>query len=176
MNTYTTYTRKSRAKLLEAHRCLICKNDIGESTSITMCQDCANKASCIQSKRIKDRLAAGLCGACGNPMGPDSTKTQCRSCVDRFAYSVCKCAAKRRNYEFSLTRSQYDALHELPCLYCGQKPCRGVDRLNNRIGYTEINSVPCCLNCNIAKNDLSLNEFKEWIVKLYSRLSLFGDR
>jgi hypothetical protein len=56
-----------------------------------------------------------------------------------------------------------------PCAYCGEIPneLNGLDRIDNNKGYTIDNVVPCCKNCNWAKNDLSINEFKKHIEKIY---------
>lgn len=35
----------------------------------------------------------------------------------------------------------------------------GVDRIDNLVGYTDGNCVPCCQSCNIAKNSFSVEEF-----------------
>lgn len=39
----------------------------------------------------------------------------------------------------------------------------GVDRFDNKYGYTITNSVPACKSCNMAKNNMQFSEFKEWI-------------
>jgi len=39
----------------------------------------------------------------------------------------------------------------------------GIDRKNNTQGYTTNNSVPCCLICNRAKNNMGYEEFLSWI-------------
>ncbi len=44
----------------------------------------------------------------------------------------------------------------------------GVDRLDNAKGYTLENSVPCCKHCNIAKRSMTVDEFKQWISKVYA--------
>lgn len=70
------------------------------------------------------------------------------------------------------------------CAYCGLKPKQvfnqfwgegkkstpyiynGVDRINNRLGYTTKNCAPCCLLCNQAKRSLALKVFSEWVRRL----------
>ena len=51
----------------------------------------------------------------------------------------------------------------------------GIDRFNNDEGYTFGNSVSCCTQCNTAKLDFSVKEFKEWIVRLYENFILKND-
>jgi hypothetical protein len=71
-----------------------------------------------------------------------------------------------------------DELHSLitsNCHYCGALPSNamkdtrnkdktpfiynGIDRVDNTLGYTLLNSVSCCKRCNIAKNDMTYNDF-----------------
>jgi hypothetical protein len=42
----------------------------------------------------------------------------------------------------------------------------GVDRLNNKLGYTSKNIVPCCRICNAMKEKLSEQDFLEHIYKI----------
>jgi len=81
------------------------------------------------------------------------------------------------------------------CAYCGQPPhdkkyayhrtrktegiesdeylyLNGIDRINPSGGYTIDNVISCCKYCNRAKSDLSVNEFKEHIIKIYNHLIL----
>lgn len=44
----------------------------------------------------------------------------------------------------------------------------GVDRLDNSLGYSVENSVPCCTACNRAKNALGLVEFTRWLAQVKS--------
>lgn len=44
----------------------------------------------------------------------------------------------------------------------------GVDRVDNTKGHTHDNIVSCCKRCNIAKNNMTLGEFLEWIERLYT--------
>ena len=47
-----------------------------------------------------------------------------------------------------------------PCIYCGF-PSTGLDRLDNSIGHSKENCVPCCRDCNIARsNHFSFEEMK----------------
>lgn len=89
--------------------------------------------------------------------------------------------ARRRNYEWQLTKEQVHALTQQSCYYCGAKPNQGnystvvngayiyngLDRINNDRGYTIDNVVPCCVICNKAKNTLTTEQFKIWIRRIY---------
>lgn len=90
--------------------------------------------------------------------------------------------AKIRGFNFKLTKSNFFELVKMDCYYCGQPPAirqktqnfngvvavNGVDRVNPKLGYDINNVVTCCPTCNIAKSDMSLEEFRSWILKIYS--------
>ncbi len=81
--------------------------------------------------------------------------------------------AKARGYGFSLTKKAFRSLTKQNCHYCGQVPARkkkkatynggyifnGVDRVNNKKGYTPSNTVTCCWVCNRMKRTMSEKEF-----------------
>jgi hypothetical protein len=102
-------------------------------------------------------------------------------------YKNYKQAAKRRNYNFSLTKEESKEIIESDCYYCGEEPSmipnhykkkltidtykyNGVDRIDNNIGYIKDNVVSCCKICNNAKSTLSLEDFKQWLKKVYKNL------
>lgn len=48
-----------------------------------------------------------------------------------------------------------------PCVYCGYTNKIGCDRIDNNKGHTKDNVVPCCVECNKARNDnFSFEEMK----------------
>lgn len=51
----------------------------------------------------------------------------------------------------------------------------GLDRIDSSKPHTEDNIVPCCVTCNIAKSDLTINEFKEWLNCIYNNFILKGE-
>ena len=58
------------------------------------------------------------------------------------------------------------------CYYCGNKVNGiGLDRIDNRVGYTIKNVVSCCRDCNTMKMILSQREFIEKIIKIANRFS-----
>jgi len=59
---------------------------------------------------------------------------------------------KKRLQETDLSREFVKTVLTSPCVYCGF-PATGLDRLNNSIGHIESNCVPCCKECNIARNN-----------------------
>jgi hypothetical protein len=98
----------------------------------------------------------------------------------RYFYGRTKAGAKRRGYAFDLTLEQIKAIITQPCLYCGARPVvmkqktyatglaiSGIDRRDNRRGYTVENAVPCCPTCNVAKAKMSEQDFKNWLSRVY---------
>jgi len=85
-----------------------------------------------------------------------------------LVYRKKKSAQLRRSW--LLTDLETAKLLSSHCTYCGFKGeinQMGLDRVENDIGYINTNVVPCCYKCNMAKRNLSVYEFKEWIKKAY---------
>jgi hypothetical protein len=88
-------------------------------------------------------------------------------------YHLYKKNADYRNVSFELSKDQFRLLTKGNCFYCGAEPsmlhkrlisngaylCNGVDRVDNAIGYTAENSVPCCTDCNMMKKAMSAEKF-----------------
>lgn len=73
-----------------------------------------------------------------------------------------KKGAAKRGLEFTLTLKEFSAFWQAPCTYCTDDiKTIGLDRMNNRIGYTKTNVAPCCKICNYMKQGLSQDEFIE---------------
>jgi hypothetical protein len=77
-----------------------------------------------------------------------------------------------RDLDFRLTPDQFAKLVEGDCHYCGAKPrykaadrceTNGIDRSDSKIGYELDNCVSCCTTCNLAKRDMRLDDFQEWL-------------
>lgn len=67
---------------------------------------------------------------------------------------------EKRKFDLSLDFVKQKAI--LPCSYCGTPNAMGFDRLNNNIGHTEENCVPCCSICNyVRSNEFTPEEMKE---------------
>lgn len=95
--------------------------------------------------------------------------------------------ARYRNLEFNLSSNQFNNLTKQTCYYCGKEPFQvvnlrgcngtytynGIDRLDNTRGYTIDNCVPCCGTCNKAKMKMSVNEFADWIRRVYRNFAVF---
>lgn len=93
--------------------------------------------------------------------------------------------AKDRNFSFEIPCNDFKNLTSSNCFYCGVAPFltgsttntygfylyNGIDRIDNSKGYTLENTVSCCKICNTAKNDLSLDDFKKWILKVSKNIN-----
>ncbi|MCK5768672.1 MAG: hypothetical protein KAH35_09930 [Candidatus Atribacteria bacterium] len=102
----------------------------------------------------------------------------------RFRIRSYKRSAKERGLVWNLTEEQFKEITQKDCYYCGAKPnniskqnqfngsyiYNGLDRINNNKGYTTDNVVPCCKICNTNKGNLGLQEFTDWIKKVYENL------
>ena len=92
---------------------------------------------------------------------------------------------KRRKVSNSLSKSQVKDLIFKPCHYCGTEESNttiskngnrsikhnGIDRVDSSKGYEAGNVVTCCKVCNVMKSTLSVDEFKEHIIKLYNKFT-----
>ena len=76
--------------------------------------------------------------------------------------------AKVRGLEYDLTEEQFFSFAGKACVYCGDILDRPrIDRIDSNKGYTIENCAPCCKRCNIGKWDSTVDEFKEWIKRVY---------
>lgn len=57
---------------------------------------------------------------------------------------------RRKGRECTLTQEDVFKVYEKECIYCGF-PATGFDRIDNLIGHTKENCVPCCKECNVAR-------------------------
>jgi len=78
----------------------------------------------------------------------------------RFRKSVR--GAMDRGLEWTITWEEFEALAQRPCHYCESASPRtgsGLDRVDNRRGYTLDNVLPCCGRCNFIRGkELSVDE------------------
>lgn len=93
-----------------------------------------------------------------------------------------------RGYSWNLTRSDVESIILRPCFYCGDLPrnikkhkntvrpliYNGIDRKDNKQGYTLENTVPCCRICNHAKGTLTVEEFSKWAKRIGAMADQWG--
>lgn len=78
---------------------------------------------------------------------------------EKSRYYACKTSSKKRKLIFELTLEKYLEIIKNPCTYCSKLDNNGIDRINNKEGYTLKNSVSCCRLCNWMKKDMRSLEF-----------------
>lgn len=98
----------------------------------------------------------------------------------RFLLRQYKFQARARGLTFSITDIEAFALFNSNCYYCDTPPSRvivhpefngrfiasGIDRADNSKGYVPGNCVACCGTCNLAKRELTVDEFLSWARRL----------
>lgn len=75
--------------------------------------------------------------------------------------------SKFRDREFNLTLENVIKFVNSNCHYCNNINSEGIDRINNEIGYTIDNTVPCCKICNQMKHCFSKEIFLNQIKLIY---------
>lgn len=141
----------------------LCRCDCG-TEKIVYGQDLrtGHTKSCGCLKIEKSRLIFGL--------------SNLRTLILHYKYN-----AKKRGYNFDLTEEQFKEISQKDCYYCGTKPnntstgkrtfgdyiYNGLDRIDNNKGYIIENIISCCKICNRAKDKMTLQEFQNWIEKVY---------
>lgn len=100
-------------------------------------------------------------------------------------YTSYKSNALQKNLEFSLSKDDTKQLFKQDCFYCGNYPIKtvsykncngkfvynGIDRIDNVKGYIKENVVTCCQVCNFRKSDNHINEFLNWIERVYNHIN-----
>lgn len=100
-----------------------------------------------------------------NKKHSDLNKT--RGQTNEYKFKMYSFAAKARNYDFQLSFEDFVLLFHGDCIYCGSPEARGIDRVDNSIGYTKTNSESCCEMCNKMKWRWSREEFLIQVDKIY---------
>lgn len=155
----------------------ICRCDCGTITE--------QRTWAIKSGKVKS------CGCMMETLRAERVAKSNFKSIKNNLYKLYKAAAKRRGYEFGLTKERYTELILQNCHYCGVEPnmtftygqgasltdysefkYHGVDRIDNNIGYIEGNVVPCCKICNNSKSTLTLEEWIQWIQRVNHYIDL----
>lgn len=121
--------------------------------------DCGN--ICYKSEHDLLITKHTQCGPCARKYVGSLVKLPDQMAEWHREYRMLQRNAKLRGYSCELTLDQFISLCKEPCYYCGDAPeirssgliKNGVDRFDNKIGYTKDNCVPCCPTCNTIKLD-----------------------
>ena len=83
----------------------------------------------------------------------------------KHALGLYKRSAIYKGIERTMSDERLVQLLKQDCSYCGAvaAPLNGVDRIDNSRGYVENNVTTACRTCNLAKREMSLEEFKAWV-------------
>lgn len=149
---------------------------------------CGSSRIVRASRLIKGKVTA--CATCANVAGQRQRGVDNRLpdhvTGSRLIYRQYKANAKRRELAFELSEFQFFELITASCAYCGQPPTaqvslprgetafyyNGIDRKDNRDGYTVANVCTCCTTCNFAKREMSVSEFLGWVARVAAYRSL----
>lgn len=185
---------KGNLKVIEQKTIIEGKSKTKRGYSRVECKLCGNNSKWMRNCYLKTKKATS-CGCSAHDsskwesIGPKNMSWQLPEGESAFnnLYQTYKVSAEKREYCFDLSKKQFRKLTKQPCFYCGVEPHRaikgqgktsgdyiynGLDRINNKRGYTTKNVVPCCFNCNSAKGILSQADFFDLIRKIYT-LHLF---
>jgi hypothetical protein len=184
-------------------RLTVIKEDLDRSPTFSICNknrsnykyklrhfyckcDCGNTVSVRKNLLMNGKKQTKSCGCLQKEKAKEVNHTRKFPTgvkpLNDFIHSY-KSRAKKRNYEYSLTRAEFSDLIKQPCYYCGSVPkkleradwssrndflvANGIDRINSDIGYNIKNVVPCCGDCNYAKSNLKQSEFFQLIGRIY---------
>lgn len=155
--------------------------------------DCGNIFHCRENKLLTRKG----CHSCTNKISQTEVSQAKTNGIKHYGlknrlYKDYKTGAVRRGKCFELSFEEFVNLIEQNCYYCGSSPefhpyetqymqktietykHNGIDRINSNKGYTLDNCVPCCSKCNYAKHEMSIEEFKNFVQKLYNNFILKG--
>lgn len=105
--------------------------------------------------------------------------------IKRSVYIDYKKTAEKRHLNFELDFNIFCNVIIQNCFYCNTEPknkkyntrhkhvflhYNGIDRIDSSVGYTKDNIVTCCPDCNRAKWQMSVDEYKIFIKRVYNRL------
>lgn len=117
--------------------------------------------------------------------------------LKRMFYRKIEYPSKKMGKRYNIDFNFFIKIIKNNCFYCGRGPQsvykdtlhygvreykrvisdieishNGIDRIDSGLGYTKENVVPCCSDCNYAKNQLTQSEFKELIAKIYNNFCI----
>jgi hypothetical protein len=133
---------------------------------IVQCKSCGNEVSASSAEILRERNVCSTCRSSDSQMSPY-----------RLLYGNYKRSALTNDRCWELDFDKFMSMVTSKCHYCGIPPSQeynkkglrfyalynGIDRYDNNEGYTEVNSVPCCKFCNLAKSRFNVSELKSWL-------------
>lgn len=120
-------------------------------------------AHCLQDKPLNEFPLRGhnrhpYCRDCKKALFRSKASEYGAKLPHRFYRSKWR-ALNERKLPWELTFEEYVTLLNKTCYYCqkeliGTNTGIGLDRIDNRKGYTSSNVLPCCGECNYLRQDL----------------------
>lgn len=154
-----------------------------ETTWICIC-DCGKETN-VRTKCLR-KLATSSCGCQQN----NAIRFLNDEASLRELFRDYKSGAKQRDLEFDLNIDDFRSITSTNCQYCGIKPSKyararkgtklpyiynGIDRYDNKLGYTKDNCVPCCATCNHMKCEMTVIDFTKHINRVANHLYRVSD-
>lgn len=102
---------------------------------------------------------------------PDTMRAYTQTDHNKYIHGYRQPAAKR-GYAFSLTFEDFLPLFHGKCNYCGKLDARGIDRVDNSVGYVKENCVSCCEICNKMKWKFTQQDFLKQVKQIYESSNL----
>ena len=148
----------------------------------------------VTSIRVAGPKFTGLCQSCSaqsklaGVTGADHPSWRGGVALQNATIRSMKRGAEKRGHEWALSDEYVVGLMRENCHYCGAPPGNvrcdpsykgatgrefrysGLDRVGNDRGYVPENVVPCCVRCNYAKGDMSLEEWRNHMRKVLAGL------
>lgn len=104
--------------------------------------------------------------------------------AEQAIYNTIKNSAKHRNIPFYLNKDEIIKLIHKPCYYCGsidiniyrhkttgeEYRYNGIDRVDSFKAYSIDNVVPCCIKCNISKQQMTMVEYIDHCEKVIKHI------
>lgn len=132
------------------------------------------------------------CGCVGKEKTIEfNIKTKTKETYSSFSalWQSYKRAARKRGYEFEISKDYFKEITSKNCYYCNSEPSmywrsrktkgiipeflyNGIDRIDNSVGYVKGNIVPCCKFCNRAKGIFSKDFFMDKVKMIYEHQKL----
>jgi hypothetical protein len=144
-----------------------------------------NTSSYMRSDRFTGTQKLNTCRNCRQENAILTSKKRATpESVYSSLYAHYKKGAITRSITFLISLEEFKNIIAKNCYYCGSEPKlsgtskrynkthiqvkhNGVDRVDNSMGYTLDNCVPCCNFCNHMKRDYSKVDFLSHIKKIY---------
>ena len=143
--------------------------------------DCGKMAVVRSNNLVNGHTQSCGCKKLKNPINAVKRRKPDGDAAFCSVYTGYKSSAKKRHISFNLSKVDFKKLCLDKCFYCNCAPrnilgswlisgtftYNGIDRVNNTLGYSIDNCVPCCKICNFMKKNLTQEEFLNHVESIY---------